>query len=88
MDNKYTTSALLVSAGALMMISGALMAVCSSLACGGIMWAAASCMFLTAYNFRLSENKMNGSDHNGDEYDFDEYDGDEYEYLIEKNPAR
>ena len=24
------------------------MAVCSSLACGGIMWAAASCMFLAA----------------------------------------
>lgn len=72
MENQHTTSVLLICAGALMTVSGILMAVCNSIACGGIMWAAAFCMFFAAYNFRLTENKMcetDETDETDDEYD-------------------
>lgn len=53
----HLTSRLLACSGGLMTISGVLMAVCGGLACGGILWAGASCMFFGAYQFRLRENK-------------------------------
>ena len=59
MENEHTTSTLLTCAGALMAVSGILMAVCAGLAYGGILWAAASCMFFAASHFRLAENKKN-----------------------------
>ncbi len=58
----HCTSRLLACAGALMIVSGILMAVCAKLAYGGILWAAASCMFFAAYHFRLAENKKKESD--------------------------
>ena len=51
------SSRLFAIAGGLLTVSGLLMAVCGRLAYGGVFWAAASCMFFAAYNFRLAENK-------------------------------
>ena len=48
---------MLICAGALMSISGILFAVCVKIAYGGIMLAAASCMFFVARNFRIAEDK-------------------------------
>ena len=53
----HFTSRMMTLAGGLMTVSGILMALCSKLAIGGIFWAAASCLFFAAYNFRLAENK-------------------------------
>ena len=61
-NDKHIASRMLTYAGGLMAISGLLMALCGSLAIGGIMWAAASCMFFAAYNFRLAENKKDNSE--------------------------
>lgn len=57
MNEKQTAWKLLACAGSLMLISGVLMALCVSLAIGGVLWAAASLMFLSAYHFRLAEKK-------------------------------
>ena len=57
MDPNHTTSTLLALAGGLMTLSGLLMALCASVAYGGILWAAASCMFFAARLFRQMENK-------------------------------
>ncbi|MGM9565373.1 hypothetical protein [Evtepia sp.] len=57
MDPNHTTSTLLALAGGLMTLSGLLMALCASVAYGGILWAAAACMFLAARQFRQMENK-------------------------------
>lgn len=40
-----------------MAVSGILMAICAKLAIGGIFWAAAACMFFSAYHFRIAEDK-------------------------------
>lgn len=63
--NPYRSSTLLAYAGGLMTLSGILMAVIGRFALGGAFWAAALCMFLGAWNFRLAENKNDseGSDH-------------------------
>ena len=53
----HTTSTLLALAGGLMTLSGLLMALCASVAYGGILWAAAACMFFAARLFRQMENK-------------------------------
>lgn len=53
----HLASRLLTCAGALMIVSGVLMALCGGLAYGGLLWAAASCLFFAAYHFRLKENK-------------------------------
>ena len=45
--------------GRMMTISGILMAVCTKLSIGGVFWAAAACMFVAAYHFRIRENKEN-----------------------------
>ena len=57
MKDKHFTSRMLTCAGALMSISGILMAVCAQLAYGGILFAAAACMFFAARNFRIAEEK-------------------------------
>ena len=38
-------------------IDDLLMAVCTKLSIGGVLWAAAACMFFAAYHFRIRENK-------------------------------
>ena len=50
-------SRMLILAAGLMTVCGILIAILGRLAIGGIYWAAASCMFFAAFNFRLAENK-------------------------------
>ena len=57
MKDKHFTSRMLICAGALMRISGVLIAICAKLAYGGILFAAAACMFFAARNFRIAEDK-------------------------------
>ena len=57
MKDKHFTSRMLFCAGALMGISGVLMAVCAKPAYGGILFAAAACMFFAARSFRIAEDK-------------------------------
>ena len=54
MKDKHFTSRMLTCAGTLMTISGILMAVCAKLAYGGILFAAAACMFFAARYFRIA----------------------------------
>lgn len=67
MNSKKTAAVLLTCSGALMTVSGILMAVCVGLAYGGILWAAASCMFFAAYHFRLAENETDETEGTDDE---------------------
>ena len=57
MKDKHFTSRMLICAGAWMSISGILMAVCARIAYGGILFAAAACMFFAARGFRMAEDK-------------------------------
>ena len=57
MKDKHFTSRMLICAGALMSISGILITICAQLAYGGILFAAAACMFFAARNFRIAEDK-------------------------------
>ena len=57
MKDKHFTSRMLTCAGALMSISGILMAACTKIAYGGILFAAATCMFFASRNFRIAEDK-------------------------------
>ena len=57
MQDKHFTSRMLTCAGALMGISGVLIAVSAKLAYGGILLAAAACMFCAARSFRIMEDK-------------------------------
>ena len=57
MKDKHFTSRMLICAGALMSISGVLIAICAKLAYGGILFAAAACMFFAARNFRIAEDE-------------------------------
>ena len=57
MKDKHFTSRMLICAGAWMSISGILMAVCARIAYGGILFAAAACMFFAARYFRIAEDK-------------------------------
>lgn len=61
-NDQHVTSRMLICAGALMTVSSFLFAICTKLAYGGILWAAAFCMFLAAYNFRMIENKKEPED--------------------------
>ena len=57
MKEQHTASTLLTCAGALMALSGVLMALCAFLAYGGILWAAAACLFFAARHFKLEEDR-------------------------------
>lgn len=57
MKDKHFTSRMLICAGALMSISGILIAICAEIAYGGILFAAAACMFFGAHNFRIAEDR-------------------------------
>ena len=57
MKDKHFTSRMLICAGTLMTISGILMAVCARLAYGGILFAAASCMFFAVHYFRIAQDR-------------------------------
>lgn len=57
MNDSHFTSRMLICAGVLMSVSGILMAVCVKITYGGILFAAASCMFFAARNFRIAEDK-------------------------------
>ena len=57
MKDKHFTSRMLICAGALMSISGILITICAKLAYGGLLFAAAACMFFAARNFRIAEDK-------------------------------
>lgn len=61
MKDQHFASRVLTCAGALMGISGILTAICVEIAYGGILFAAAACMFFAARHFRIAENqKENG----------------------------
>ena len=62
MKDKHFTSRMLTCAGALMSISGILMAVCAKIAYGGILFAAAACMFFAARHFRIAEGRKDKDD--------------------------
>ena len=53
----HFTSRMMTLSGGLMTVSGILMAFCGRPAIGGIFWAAASCQFFAARQFRIAENK-------------------------------
>lgn len=57
MNDSHFTSRMLMYAGVLMAVSGILTAICIRIAYGGILFAAASCMFFAARNFRIAEDK-------------------------------
>lgn len=62
MKDKHFTSRLLTWAGALLTVSAVLMALCVKVAYGGILLAAASCMFFAARSFRIGEDKRERED--------------------------
>ena len=51
-----------------MSISGILITICAKLAYGGILFAAAACMFFAARNFRIAEDKKE-NENQGEETD-------------------
>ena len=53
----HFSSRMLTLAGGLMALSGILMAICTKLSIGGVLWAAAACMFFSAYHFIIREDK-------------------------------
>lgn len=57
MKDKHFTSRMLLCAGSLMSISGFLITICAKIAYGGILFAAAACMFFAARNFRIMEEE-------------------------------
>ena len=57
MKDKHFTSRMLICAGSLMTVSAILMAVWVEITYGGILLAAAACMFFTARSFRIAEDK-------------------------------
>ena len=57
MKDKHFTSRMLICAGTLMTVSAILMAVWVEITHGGILLAAAACMFFTARSFRIAEDK-------------------------------
>ena len=68
MKDKHLSSRMLICAGALMSISGILITICVKLAYGGILFAAAACMFFAARNFRIAEDKKE-NENQGEETD-------------------
>lgn len=70
MEDKHFTSRMLICAGVLMTISGILMATCVKIYYGGILFAAASCMFFAARSFRIAEDKRE-NENQGTETDYE-----------------
>ena len=68
MKDKHFTSHMFTSAGTLMSISGILIAIGAKIAYSGILFAAAACMFFTARNFRIAEDR-NDKNNLGEEAD-------------------
>ena len=68
MKDQHFSSRMLTCAGTLMTISGILMAVCAKIAYGGILFAAAACMFFAARNFRIAEDRK-GRENMGKEHE-------------------
>ena len=66
MKDKHFSSRMLTCAGALMAVSGILIAICVEIAYGGILFAAAACMFFTARNFRIAEDKKENENQEGE----------------------
>ena len=54
----YSASGLLMCAGTLLAVSGMLTAICVQPAYSVSLWAVASCMFFTAWNFQVNEEKL------------------------------
>ena len=52
MNHQHFPSRMLTTAGALLGIAGIVLAVCMSILYGGVLWAAASCLFFAAYHCR------------------------------------
>ncbi len=71
MKDKHFTSRMLICAGSLMTVSAILMAICVEIAYGGILLAAAACMFFAARNFRIAEDKK-VNEHQGVETDHEQ----------------
>lgn len=57
MKDMHFASRMLTCAGALMSVSGILITICMRLTYSGVLFAAAACMFFTAYSFRIAENR-------------------------------
>ena len=57
MENTHFASRMLIIAGTLLTISGILTAICVKIVYGGILFAAASCMFSAARSIRIAEDR-------------------------------
>ena len=57
MENTHFASRMLIIAGTLLTISGILTAICVKIVYGGILFAAASCMFSAARSVRIAEDR-------------------------------
>lgn len=57
MENKHFASRMLIIAGTLLTVSGILTAICVKIVYGGILFAAASCMFSAARSVRIAEDR-------------------------------
>ena len=64
--DKHFSSRMLTCAGALMAVSGVLIAICVEAPYGGILFAAATCMFFAARNFRIAEDKKENENQAGE----------------------
>lgn len=57
MKNKHFASHMLIIAGTLLTISGILTAICVKIVYGGVLFAAAACMFSAARSVRILEGR-------------------------------
>ena len=57
MENTHFASRMLIIAGTLLTVSGILTAICVKIVYGGILFAAASCMFSAARSVRIAEDR-------------------------------
>ena len=62
MKDRHFASRMLICSGTLMCISGILFAICVKIAYGGILFAAAACMFAAARTVRIAEDKREKED--------------------------
>ena len=62
MKDTHFTPRMLICSGTLMSISGVLITICANVACGGILFAAAACMFFAARHFRIAEDQKDNQE--------------------------